>query len=145
MIRNREQCIDLSPVEEIDRPSNIAFIRHRQDPLTMQGIGGFFQSHVSEERVDGSQSNVPRASAVFAGAFQVIEEETNEGGIELFDTELAWSFVEPFFGELQKQPEAIAISGDCMQARLSLAKQPIGEEGLKESRKAGGSHGCTSR
>jgi hypothetical protein len=58
---------------------------------------------------------------------------------------LGWAFVESFFGELQKQPEGIAISRYCMRARLPLAKQTIGEEGLKQRRKAGGTHGCTSR
>jgi hypothetical protein len=95
--------------------------------------------------VDGSQPNIPRASAVFSGALQVIEEETNEGSIEVFDAELGWAFVEPFFGEFQKQAKGIAISRYCMWARLPLAKQTIGEEGLKERRKAGGGHGCASR
>jgi hypothetical protein len=36
-VRDREQRIDLFSVEELDRPSNVAFIGHRQDPLAMQG------------------------------------------------------------------------------------------------------------
>ena len=60
--------------------------------------------------MDGPQPGIPRASAVFASAFQVIEEKTNEGRIEVFDPELGGTFVEPFFGKLQKQAEAIAIS-----------------------------------
>ena len=144
-IRNREQGIDLFPVEELDRPSNVALIGHRQDPLAMQGMRGLLQSHVPEKRVDGSQPNIPRASAVFASAFQVIEEETNEGSIEVFDAELGGAFVEPFLGELQKQAKGIAISRYGMRARLPLTKQTIGEERLKKRGKAGGNHGCTSR
>ena len=82
--------------------------------------------------MDSSQPNVPRASAVFASAFQVIEEEPNEGCIEVFDAELGWAFVELFLGELQKQAKGVAISRYGMRARLPLAKQTIGEEGLKE-------------
>ena len=41
--------------------------------------------------MDGSQTNVPRASTVFAGALQVIEKETNEGGIKIFDPN--WEFL----------------------------------------------------
>ena len=111
----------------------------------MQGMRGLLQSHVSEERVDGPQPDVPRASTVFASAFQVIEEETNEGCIEVFDPDLGGHFAESFFGKLQKQTEAIAISGNRMRAGLPLAKQAIGEEGLKKRGKAGGNHGCTSR
>jgi hypothetical protein len=94
--------------------------------------------------VDGSQPNVPRASAVFASTFQVIEEETKEGSIEVFDAELGGAFVEPFLGELQQQAEAVPISRYGMWARLPLTKQAIGEKRLKERRKTGGHHGCTS-
>jgi hypothetical protein len=144
-IRNSEQGIDLFPAEELDRPSNVALIGHRQDPLAMQDMRGLLQSHVPEKRVDGSQPNIPRARAVFAGAFQVIEEETNEGCIEIFDLKLGGAFVEPFLGELQQQAEAVPISRHGMGARLPLTKQTIGEEGLQERRKAGGHHDCTSR
>jgi hypothetical protein len=95
--------------------------------------------------MDGSQTNVPRASTVFASAFQVIEEETKEGSIKVFDAELGWAFAESFFGEFQQQAKRIAISPYGMWARLLLAKQTIGEERLQERRKAGGHHGCTSR
>jgi hypothetical protein len=95
--------------------------------------------------MDSSQTNVPRASTVFASAFQVIEEETKEGSIKVFDAELGWAFAESFFGEFQQQAKRIAISPYGMWARLLLAKQTIGEERLQERRKAGGHHGCTSR
>ncbi len=51
--------------------------------------------------MDGSQTNVPRASTVFAGALQVIEKETKEGGIEIFDPELGGTFVQLLLGKLQ--------------------------------------------
>ena len=75
----------------------------------------------------------------------MIEEEANKGSSEVFDPELGGHFAESFFGELQKQTEAIAITRDRMRAGLPLANQAIGEEGLKKRRKAGGNHGCTSR
>jgi hypothetical protein len=95
--------------------------------------------------VDGCQAGVPRARAVLAGAFQVIEEEADEGSIEVFDPELVGAFAELLFRELQKETEAIAISRDGMRARLSLAKQTIGKERLKKRGKAGGNHRRTSR
>jgi hypothetical protein len=75
----------------------------------------------------------------------VIEEEPNEGCIEVFDAKLGWAFVEPFLGELQKQAEGIAISRYGMRARLPLAKQAIGEERLKKSGEGGRNHYYTSR
>jgi hypothetical protein len=141
----REQGSDLFSVAKFDRLWYVALIGHRQDRLAMQGMRGLFQSQVAEERGDGSQANVPRASAVFASVFQGSEEESNEGSLEVFDAELGGAFVEPFLGELQKQAKAIAIAGDGMWARLRLAKQPMGEERLEEGRKGGGHHGSTSR
>jgi hypothetical protein len=94
--------------------------------------------------VDGSQPDIPRASTVFPSAFQVIEEEANEGGSEVFDAELGGHFAESFFCKLQKQAKAIAVRRDGVRACLPLAKQSIGKEGLKERGKAGGNHGCTS-
>jgi len=142
---NREQGIHLLAVEKLDRSPYVTLIGHRQDPLAMQGMRGLFQSHVAEERVDGCQAHVPCASAVFASAFQLIEEETHEGSIEVFDAELGGTFVEPFVGELQKQAKAIAISRYGMGARLTLAKQTIGKKGLKKGGEVGGNHGRTSR
>jgi hypothetical protein len=144
-IGNREQGIHLLSVEKRDRFLDVALIGHRQDALAMQGMRGLFQSHVAEERVDGSQANVPRARAVLASAFQVIEEETHEGSIEVFEAELGGTFVEPLLGELQKQAKAIAISGYSMGAGLTLAKQTIGKKGLKQRGEVGRNHGRTSR
>src|SRR6266576_2928580 len=85
--------------------------------------------------MDGSQPGIPGASAIFASAFQVIEEEADKGSIEVFDPELRGHFAKSFFGKLQKQAEAIAISRYCMRAGLQLTKQA----------KSGGNHGCISR
>ena len=79
-----------------------------------------------------AQPDIPSASAVFAGALQMIEKETNEGCVEILDPELGRHFAESFFGKLQKQTKAIAISRYCMWACLPLAQQAIGKEGLKK-------------
>src|SRR5207248_7388349 len=75
----------------------------------------------------------------------MIEKKANERSIKVFDSELGGHFAEPFFSKTQKQAEAISISRDGMRARLPLAKQAIGKEGLEKRRKAGGNHGCASR
>ena len=110
----------------------------------MQRMRGLLESHVLEERVDGSEARIPRASTVFANAFQVVEEKTNKGRIEVLDAELGGHFAESFFGKMQKQAEAIAISRDGMGARLALAEQAVSKEGLKKRGKVGRNHGCTS-
>ena len=111
----------------------------------MQRLRGLLESQVLEERVDGSEARIARARTVFANAFQVVEEKTNKGRIEILDAELGGHFAESFFGKMQKQAEAIAISRYRMGARLELAKQAIGKEGLKEGWKVSRSQGRTSR
>jgi hypothetical protein len=95
--------------------------------------------------VDGPQAGIPRASAVFPRAFQVIEEVANEWCVEVFDPQLGGTLAESFFGKLKKRAEAVAISRYRMWACLPLAKQVVGKEALKQGGKAGGNHGCNSR
>jgi hypothetical protein len=95
--------------------------------------------------VDSSETRISRARTVLANAFQVVEEKTNKGCIQILDAKLGGHFAESFFGKMQKQAEAIAISRYRMWARLELAKQAIGKEGVKEGGKVSRSHGRTSR
>ena len=80
-----------------------------------------------------------------ADTFQVVEEKTNKGRIEILDGELGGHFAESFLGKVQKQAEAITISRYGIRTRLQLLKQAFSKEGLKERRKVGADHGCTSR
>ena len=41
-IRDCQQCLHLVPIEKFDRFSYVAFIRHRQYPLAMEGMRGLF-------------------------------------------------------------------------------------------------------
>src|SRR5215471_9508405 len=144
-VGNREQGIDLFPVEKFDGPPYVALIGNRQDPLAMERMGGLLQGNELEERMDSCEARIPRARAVFAGAFQVVEEKTDKGRVKIFDAKLGGHFAESFFRKVQKQAEAIAISRDRMRTRLPLAKQAIGKEGLKKGGKVSRDHGRTSR
>jgi hypothetical protein len=57
----------------------------------------------------------------------MVQEETDQWCIQIFDLELRGDFAESFFGELQKQAKAIAISRDGVRAHCPLAKQAIGK------------------
>jgi hypothetical protein len=52
--------------------------------------------------VDGTQPGIPGACAIFASAFQVIEEEANKGSIEVFDPDLGGHFAESLFWQTAK-------------------------------------------
>jgi len=123
----------------------MAFVGDGEYPLAMQRVCRLLESYVLEERVDGSQARIPRASAVLASAFQVLEEKTKKGCVEIFDQDFRRYFAKPLFCKMQKQAEAIAISRYGVRARSPLVKQAISKERLKERGKLGGDHGCVSR
>ena len=95
--------------------------------------------------MDRCQSGIPSASAVFARAFQVFQEQNNKRCIKIFDLELRRHFAELFFGKLQKQAKAIAIARDGVRAGCPLTKQAIGKERLEERGETSGNQGRTSR
>src|SRR5579863_3377074 len=95
--------------------------------------------------MDSSQACIPRAGAVLAYVFEVVEEQTDKLRVEVFDAKLGRRLAQSFFGKLQKQAEAIPISRYGIRTRLQLLKQAFSKEGLKERRKVGADHGCTSR
>ena len=78
--------------------------------------------------MDGAEARIPCPSAVLANAFEVVEEKTNKGRIEILDQKLGGHFAESFFGKMQKQAEAITISRNGMRARLPLAQQAFGKK-----------------
>jgi hypothetical protein len=94
--------------------------------------------------VDGSEAHIPRAGAVVANTFQVFEEKTDKGRIEILDAKLRGHFAELFSSKMQEEAETIAISRYRMRAGLPLAKQAIGKEGLKKGGKVSADHGRTS-
>ena len=75
--------------------------------------------------MDGSEARVACASAVLAHAFQVVKEDTNKGGIKILNAKLGRHFAVSLFGKMENQAETIAISRDCMRARLPLAEEAI--------------------
>jgi hypothetical protein len=87
-VRYSKQSVNLFPVEELDRSSFVAFVWYRQYSLAMPCMGRFLQGHVLEERVNRCQARIPSASAVFANAFQVFEEISKKGRVEIFDHQL---------------------------------------------------------
>ena len=78
--------------------------------------------------MDSSEARISRARTVLANAFQVVEEKTNKGCIQILDAKLGGHFAESFFGKMQKQAEAIAVPRDGMGARLALAEQAVRKE-----------------
>jgi hypothetical protein len=75
-------------LEKLDQPALVALVWHSQDALAEQRMSGFFQGDVSEEGMDCSQPGIAGASAVPSISFEMIEEQTDEGRIEVLKQEV---------------------------------------------------------
>jgi hypothetical protein len=73
-----QKGVDLFPIQKFDGPPFVAFGRHREDSLTKQRMGRFFESNVLKEGMNRCQADVSGASAVLSAVLEMIEEITNE-------------------------------------------------------------------
>ena len=129
--------VDLFPVQKFDRPSFVAFGRHREDSLTKQRMGRFLESHVLKEGMNRRQADIAGASAILSAVLEMIEKITNEGHVQVLNREIRGCFTEPFFCKMKEQAEGIAITRDCIGTCSLLSEESIRKEGLKQGGKAG--------
>jgi hypothetical protein len=92
-----QKCVDLFPIQKLDRPPFVAFGRHREDSLTKQRMGRFLESHVLKEGMDRGQTDIAGAGAILSAVLEMIEKITNEGHVQVLDREIRRCFTEPFF------------------------------------------------
>jgi hypothetical protein len=96
-----EQGVDLGAFEKLDGPAFVAFAGHGQNALAMQGVGGFAQGDVAEERVDGGQAGIAGARAIVAALFEVFEEGADHGGVQVLDPQRRRRCPQALRGEVQ--------------------------------------------
>ena len=77
-IGRSQKGVNLVPIKKFDWPPFVAFGRHREDSLTKQRMGRFFESNVLKEGMNRRQADVASASAILAAVLEMIEEITNE-------------------------------------------------------------------
>ncbi|MBA3540495.1 MAG: hypothetical protein H0T79_12870 [Deltaproteobacteria bacterium] len=70
----------------------------------------------------------------------MIEEITDEDGVDLGGREVGGSTAKSFYGEANEQAEGGAIGFDLVRACLALPQEPVREEGLEQRWKVGGHH-----
>ncbi len=95
------------------------------------------QGEIAEQRVDRGEPVVAGRGAVAPVAFQVVQEGTDQGCVQIIDGQLAGREAGALGGERQQQPEGGAIGRDRVRARGALGDQPLGEVGLQRRREAG--------
>ena len=90
------------------------------------GVLGVVQREVAEQRVDRREAVVAGRDRVAAIVLEVVKERGDQRRVELRDVELARRRAQALCGEVQQQPEAVAVGGDRVRAGGALADQPVG-------------------
>jgi len=85
---------------------------------------------VVEQRSDCCQARVAGANAVAALVLEVIEERTDQRRVEIADIQVARWRAAVLGGEAKKQPDRVAVGGDCVLTGVALVDQTVGEERL---------------
>jgi hypothetical protein len=140
-IRDRQQSVDLFPIEEFDGPTFVTLGGHREYSLAEQRMGGLLERHVLKEGVNRGQADVSSASTILPAGFKIVEEISNERYVQIIDGEVRWRFAQSFFCKLKQQAEGIAISRYGMGTCSPLPKQAICKERLQKRRKVGRHYG----
>jgi hypothetical protein len=73
----------------------------------------------------------------------MLEEVHDERHVEIGDAEVSGGPADSLLRETEEQPEGVAIGGDSVRARTSLALQAVAEERLEQGRQR--RHGCAPR
>jgi len=84
-----------------------------------------------EKRPDGSQARVASTDAITTAMFQVFQERTNDGRIEILDRQLRGRLAAALMEEGEELAEGVAVGGHRVRAGLALLGQPVGEERLQ--------------
>jgi hypothetical protein len=66
-----------------------------------------------------------------ASPLDVVEEGTNEGGVQVIEDKLCGNLVELLLGKLQEKAEGVAIRGNGVGTCPALLHQPLGEKRLE--------------
>jgi hypothetical protein len=72
------------------------------------------------------------AAAVAPLLFEVLQELSDERGVQVGEAELVGGLAGVVAGEGEQEPEGVAVGGDGVRAGLLLPCQPVGEEPLQD-------------
>jgi len=82
-IRRGDKRVDLIPPEVFNRSPFIALAWNRQYPVAQLGATWLLERDISEKGMDCRQARVPSPCSVRAFAFEVIEELTDKGRVQI--------------------------------------------------------------
>ncbi len=87
-VGSREERVDFGVGEEGHEPPLEAFRRNRQHARDRGGVLRMANGRKAKQRADGGEPRVARANAIPVLVFTMIEERTDQRGVELRDIQV---------------------------------------------------------
>jgi hypothetical protein len=113
-IWSREQGVDFLPAQIRDVLLGVAFTRNGKHPLDGVGPLGQLEGGIAEEGANGCQTLILTACATPSLRLQIVQEATDQLGIEVIPAQVGRFLSELHFGKLEQQAKAIAVGTDRM-------------------------------
>ncbi len=136
-VRSCQQGLDFVAVEEVDRAAGIALRRHGQDSLRQGRVPRLLHGDVAEEGADRDQAGIAGPCVIAALDFKVVQEATEELGVQITEFQVGRRFVQFPQGGTDEQAEGVPVAGDGMGAGPALLLEAVGEECGQEAGEVG--------
>ena len=116
----------------------LAMTLHRDGERALDGSDRWrvLKSGEAQKGADRGQTGVPAANRVLPNPFEMIQERQHEGSIQIGEGDAVCRFVPVLPGELEQQPETIAIGCHGLWTGVPLADQTVEKELLDQIGKA---------
>jgi len=118
-----------------------AFLGNGEHLLDDRGVFGVQGRRVSVKRSDRCQSGVAGSGTVVPDRFEMVEERSDQDGVEVDQIEVRWGLGGVGGGVVDEQPEGVPVAGDGVRTGVSLCDEPVCEEPLEGRCERG--HGST--
>ena len=86
------------------------------------------QGDIGEQGPDGGQTGIAGANIVAPLMLQMIEEVTDEVGVDILEGQILRRLAENPVGVVDEQPERVAVAGHGVGTDLTLLHEILGEE-----------------
>jgi hypothetical protein len=129
-----EQGVDLGSDEERHDPAGGALLGDGKDLGDERGVARFPIGGEAVKGADSGQPGVAAAHAVVPLVFKVLQEGSDQLGVQVDEVELTGLFASAGVGEAEQEPEGVAVRGDGVVAGPPLADEALGEERLQDRR-----------